>query len=78
MLSIMRKHQSKNSYNSRLTRWFYQHSQFNFEIKHLPGTKRSLVYYISREPKQTAPNLTQYDEEFLVATLDLVKRSVKR
>ena len=37
-----------------------------------------LVDYISRDPQQKAVNISAYDELFLVAKLDVIKRSTKR
>ena len=37
-----------------------------------------LVDYISREPQQKAFNICAYDELFIVAKLDAIKRSAKR
>ena len=37
-----------------------------------------LVDYISREPQQKAVNVSAYDEQFIVAKLDAIKRSAKR
>ena len=37
-----------------------------------------LVDYISRDPYQQAVNISTYDEQFIVAKLDVIKRSAKR
>ena len=37
-----------------------------------------LVDYISLDPQQKAVNISAYDEQFIVAKLDMIKRSVKR
>ena len=37
-----------------------------------------LVDYISRDPQQKAVKISAYDEQFIVAKLDLIKRSAKR
>ena len=37
-----------------------------------------LVDYISRDPQQQAVNISAYDEQFLVAKLDVIKRGAKR
>ena len=78
LLSIMRENRSNKSYNSRLTRWVDRLLPFDFSIDHLPGTKLELVDYISRDPQQQAANISAYDEQFIVAKLDVIKRSVKR
>ena len=37
-----------------------------------------LVDYISRDPQQKDVNISAYDEQFIVAKLDVIKRSAKR
>ena len=37
-----------------------------------------LVDYIVREPQQYAFSISTYDEQFIVAKLDAIKRSAKR
>ena len=37
-----------------------------------------LVDYISRDPQQKAVNISTYDEQFIVAKLDVIKRGAKR
>ena len=78
LLSIMRENRSNKSYNSRLTRWVDRLLPFDFSIDHLPGSKMGLVDYISRDPQQQAVNISAYDEQFIVAKLDVIKRSAKR
>ena len=78
LLSIMRGNRSNKSYNSRLTRWVDRLLPFDFSIDHLPGSKMGLVDYVSREPQQKAVNISAYDEQFIVAKLDVIKRSAKR
>ena len=78
LLSIMRENRANKSYNSRLTRWVDRLLPFDFTIDQLPGSKMGLVDYISRNPQQKAVNISAYDEQFIVAKLDVIKRSVKR
>ena len=78
LLSIMRENRAKKSYNSRLTRWIDRLLPFNFTIDHLPGSKMGSVDYISRDPQQKAVNISAYDEQFIVAKMDVIKRSAKR
>ena len=78
LLSIMRENRANKSYNSRLTRWVDRLLPFDFTIDHLPGSKMGLVDYISRDPQQKAFNISAYDEQFIVAKLDVIKRSAKR
>ena len=68
LLSVLKSHRSNKSYNSRLTRWIDRLLPFDFNIEHIPGTRMGLVDYISRQPNQKAKSITQYEEEFMVAT----------
>ena len=74
----MRENRANKSYNSRLTRWVDRLLQFDFSIDHLPASKMGLVDYMSRDPQQKAVNISAYDEQFIVAKLDVIKRSAKR
>ena len=78
LLYIMREKRAKKLYNSRLTRWVDRLLTFDFSIDHLPGSKMGLVDYMSREPQQKAVNISTYDDQFIVAKLDAIKRSAKR
>ena len=78
LLSIMRENRANKSYNSNLTRWVDRLLPFDFTIDHLPGSKMGLVDYISRDPQQKAVNTSAYDEQFIVAKLDVIKRGAKR
>ena len=51
---------------------------FDFTINHLHGSKMGLVDCILREPQQEADNMSTYDEQFIFANLDAIKRSAKR
>ena len=76
LLSIMKENRSNKSYNSRLTRWVDRLLPFQFDIEHLPGAKMGLVDYISRNPSQRAKKVSAYDEEFIVAKLKLISKSI--
>ena len=78
LLSIMRENRANKSYNSRLTRWVDRLLPLDFTIGHPLGSKIGLVDYISRDPPQKAVNLSAYDEQFIVAKLDVIKRGAKR
>ena len=51
---------------------------FDFTIDHLLSSKMGLVDYISRDPQQKAVDISADDEQFIVAKLDVIKRSAKR
>ena len=74
----MRDNRANKSYNSRLTRWVDRLLPSDFTIDHLPSSKMGLLDYISRDPQQKAVNISAYDEQFLVAKFDVIKRSAKR
>ena len=77
LLSVLKSHRSNKSYKSRLTRWIDRLLPFNFNIEHIPGTRMGLVDYISRQPNQKAKSITQYDEEFMVATISRIRDAIK-
>ena len=72
LLSVLKSHRSNKSYKSPLLRWIDRLLSFNFNIEHIPGTRMGLVDYISRQLNQKAKSITQYDEEFMLATISRV------
>ena len=76
LLSVLKSHRSNKSYDSRLTRWIDRLLPFDFNIDHIPGTRMGLVDYISRQPNQKAKSITQYDEEFMVATISRIRDAI--
>ena len=74
----MRESRANKSYNNRLTHLVDKLLPFDFSIDLLPGSKKGLIDYISREPEQKAVNISTDDEQFIVAKLDAIKRSGKR
>ena len=59
-----------------MTRWVDRLLPYQIVIEHLPGAKMGLVDYISRNPSQKAKKISTYDEEFIVAKLKLISKSV--
>ena len=76
LLSVLKSHRSNKSYNSRLTCWIDRLLPFYFIIEHIPGTRMGLVDYISRQPNQKAKSVTQYDKEFMVATISRIRDAI--
>ena len=76
LLSVLKSHRSNKSYNSRLTRWTDRLLPFDFNIEHILGTRMGLIEYISRQPNQKAKSITQYDEEFMVATISRTRDAI--
>ena len=59
-----------------MTRWVDRLLAFQFDIEHFLGAKMGLVDYISRNPSQRAKKVSAYDEEFIVAKLKLISKSI--
>ena len=72
----MKEHRSNKSYNSRLTRWVDRLLPFGFNIEHIPGEKKGLVDYISRQPNQEAKVTNKYDEKLAVATITRIRDGI--
>ena len=72
----MKEHRSNKSYNSRLTRWVYLLLPFDFNIEHIPGAKKKLVDYISRQPNQEAKVTNQNDGKFAVETITRIGKAI--
>ena len=75
LLSILKKRTSK-IHQSRLTRWYDRLIPFNFKIKHIPGTKMGLADYMSRNPSERATPTNEYDENFIIATIDIIRETL--
>ena len=76
LLSVLKSHRSNKSYNSILTRLIDRLLRFDFNIEHILGSRMGLVDYISRQPNQKAKSITQYDEEFMVATISRIRDAI--
>ena len=76
LLSVLKSHRSNKSYNSRLTRWIDRLLPSDFHIELIPGTRMGLVDYILRQPNQKAKIITQYDEEFMIATISRIRDAI--
>ena len=73
LLSIMKEHRSKKSYNRRLTHLGDRLLPFDFNIEHIPGGEIGLVEYIARQSKQKLKVSNKYDEKFEVATISSIR-----
>ena len=76
LLSILKEQRSNKSYNSGLTRWMDHLLLFDFNIEHIPGAKKGLVDYVSRQPNQQAKVTNKYDEEFAIATITRIRDAI--
>ena len=55
LVSLLNGNNEKNKTTfSQLTRWLDRLIPFNFEVKHMPGTKIGLADYLSRHPNSEA------------------------
>ena len=76
LLSILKERTSK-IHQSRLTRWYDRLIPFNFNIEHIPGTKMGLADNLSRNPSEPAKPPNEYDENFIIATIDIIRETLK-
>ena len=49
---------------------------FNFNIEHIAGTKTGLADYMSRIPSEPAKPQNEYDENFIIATIDIIRETL--
>ena len=60
-----------------LTRWLAQIRLFNFEVRHIPGTKHTTTNSLSRRPRTTSDDIDKTHEqdidEFVTAELNMVQ-----
>ena len=74
-LSIL-KDKSTKAHQSRLTRWCDRLISFHFNIEHIPGSKMGLTDYISRNPHGAAKTISMYDEDFVIAQIDSIVKTI--
>ena len=75
LLSILKERTSK-IHQSRLTRWYDRLIPFNFNIEHIAGTKMELADYMSRNPSEAAKPPNEYDENFIIARIDIIRETL--
>ncbi len=71
LLSALRPNRGNKTYFSRLTRWVDKLLPYNFIVNHQSGEKIGLADYLSRHPTSAPDPVTKYDEEFVIARIDL-------
>ena len=49
---------------------------FHFNIEHIPGSKMGLTDYISRNPHSAAKPIIMYDEDFVIAQIDAIVKTI--
>ena len=77
LLSILKERNSK-IHQGRLTRWYDRLIPFNFNIEHIPGTKMGFADYMSRNPSEPAKPPNEYDENFIIATIDIIRETLNK
>ena len=70
LVSALQCNKNNKTYQSRLTRWIDRLLPFDFDIKHLAGSKMGLIDYISRHPVGKPQPPAYWDEQFVVALID--------
>ena len=70
LVSALNSNKSNKTYQSRLTRWIDRLIPFDFDIKHLSGSKMGLIDYILRHPVGKPQPPAYWDEHFVVALID--------
>ena len=70
IISALYENYNNKSYQSRLARWADRFLPFDFEVIHVPGVTLGIVDYLSRYPTFPAPELSRYDELFVVKSIE--------
>ena len=70
LISALNANERSKTSQSRLMRSIDQLIPFHFEIKHLAGNKMGLIDYLSRNPVGLTIPTSEYDEEFVVASIN--------
>ena len=69
LISALNASERTKTSQSRLTRWIDRLNPFHFDIEHLAGSKMGLIDYMSRNPVGLAIPPSEYDKEFVVASI---------
>ena len=75
LVSIV-KDKSTKAHQSRLTRWCDRLIPLHFNIEHIPGSKKGLINYISRNQHGAAKPISMYDEDFVIAQIDAIVKTI--
>ena len=70
IISALSENFNNKSYQSRLARWADRLLPFDFEVIHVPGVTLGIVDYLSRYPTFPAPAPSEYDELFVVKSIE--------
>ena len=77
LLSISKEHRSNNAYKSCLSRWVNPLLPYQFKIEHLLRAKMGFSDYISLKPYQQLKSISNFNDEFLDATLSRKQSDAK-
>ncbi len=75
-LSALRDNRGNKTQYSRLTRWVDRMLPFTFKIEHIPGKEMRWADYLSWHPIGQAPQVSKYEEKFVIAVLKRIKREM--
>ena len=73
LLAALSANHGKKTMHSRLTRWVNRLLSFFFKISHLPGKDMGFTDLLSRLPSGKALPICHYDDEFVVASIDIIQ-----
>ena len=76
LLSALSPNHGNKTYHSRLKRWVDRLLHFNFTIKHLAGNDMGFTDLTSRIASGKALTISHYDEEFVVANINKINKSI--
>ena len=77
LISALNASKRFNTSQSRLTRWIERLIPFNFDIKHLAGSKMRFIDYIYQNPVGIAISPSEDDEEFFVKSINLLVNNLE-
>ena len=76
LLCALSPNHGNKTYQSRLPRWVDRILAFNFTNKHLAGKYMGFTDLLSRIPSGEALPIFHYDEEFVVANINKINKSI--
>ena len=72
LVSAVNSNKNNKAYQSRLARWIDRLLPFDFDIKHLSGSKLGLIDYISLHPVGKLQSPVNWDEHFVVTVITIL------
>ena len=76
IISALNENYNNKPYQSRLARWADRLLPFDFEVIHVPGVTLGIVDYLSRYPTFSAPEPSEYDEIFVVKSIEAFHKAL--